>query len=98
MKDLSSTTTGVIKPDTGNPMNLTCTTSTTATQTAGTVITIVLCGPGATPPPPPANSTVLVAPNSNVEFVLTGTGPDGTHLPQGGMKIGGAGVAVYSSP
>lgn len=84
-------------PETGNPMNLTCTTKTT-TEDASPTILIVLAAPGATPPPPPPNSTTLVAPNSNVQYVIAGTGPDGNTIPGGGITIPGGGIAVYSIP
>ena len=78
----------------GNPMNLTCT-SAPGEDDAGTVYTIVLVGPDGPTPITPPGSTTLIAPNPNVEWNLTGTGPDGNKVPD---KFKLTGVLVYSTP
>ncbi len=78
----------------GSPMNLSCTTATAAGD-AATTYTIVFAGPGAPVPSTPPGSTTMIAPNANVEWQLTGVGPDGNHVPPG-FKF--SGVLVYSTP
>jgi hypothetical protein len=79
----------------GNPMNLTCTTAASAAGNAGTTYTIVLVGPAESNPVTPPGSTTIISPNGNVEWQLTGTGPNGNPVPPG-FKL--TGVLVYSTP
>lgn len=91
-------------PETGNPMNLTCTAQIPTLNDRGEsvlveyVIVMADVDNGAAPPIAPQGATVFVPPagSASAVFELNGDGPDGGKVKN--KKLAQAGILVYSTP